>query len=87
MQFHCWIKFSNIYFLLLLCHFLSKVLSGIVSDLEGLGKHLDDPIPNGDFPELHSLGIVSLVSDIMSDNLRKYHLKIHKNKILIPMLE
>jgi hypothetical protein len=31
---------------------------------EGLKKHLDDPVPNSDFPVLHCLGIGSSVLDI-----------------------
>ncbi len=35
-------------------------------------KHLDNPVPNGDFPVLHCLGIGSSVSGIGSDRIGKY---------------
>jgi hypothetical protein len=39
----------------------------------GLEKHLDDPIPNGDFPVINSFGIISPISDIISYHLGKYY--------------
>jgi hypothetical protein len=39
-----------------------QVSLGIIRYHEGLKKHLDDLIPNGDSPVLHCLGITSLVS-------------------------
>ncbi len=45
----------------------SKVLSDTVSIIkycEGSKKYLNNPVPNGDFPILHCLGIGSSVSDI-----------------------
>ncbi len=56
------------------CH--KTFLSGIFMNREGSKKHLDDPVPNGDFPVLHCLGIVSSVSGIISDHIRKYMSKI-----------
>ncbi len=46
-----------------------QVLLGIVKAQK---KHLDDPVPNGDFPVLHCLGIRSSVSGIGSDRIGKY---------------
>jgi hypothetical protein len=46
--------------------------SGIARYREGLKKHLDDPVPNGDFPVLHCLGIGLSVSGIGSDHIGKY---------------
>jgi hypothetical protein len=39
-------------------------LFGIIRYRESSKKHLDDPVPNGDFPELYCLGIRSSVSGI-----------------------
>ncbi len=41
-----------------------------------LKKHLDDPVPNADFPELRCLDIGSSVSGISSDQIGKYMSKI-----------
>jgi hypothetical protein len=49
----------------------------------GLEKHLDTPVPNGDFLLLHHFGIALLISGIISYHLRKYHLKTYDTKILI----
>jgi hypothetical protein len=38
---------------------------------EGSKKHLDNPVPNGDFLVLHCLGIRSSVSGIRSDHIGK----------------
>jgi hypothetical protein len=43
----------------------------IIKHREGSGKHLDDLNPNGDFPVLHSFGIVLLVSGIVSYHIGK----------------
>ncbi len=47
-----------------------SLLQGL-RDLEGLGKHLDVLIPNGDFLVLHPLVIISLVLCIILDCIRK----------------
>jgi hypothetical protein len=47
-----------------------------------LGKHLDDPILNVDFPALQSFGITSLSSNIDSYHLKKDNKKINETKIL-----
>ena len=39
---------------------------------EGSKNHLDDAVPNCDFPVLHCLGIGSSVSGIGSDRIGKY---------------
>ncbi len=55
----------------------SKVLLGIVAIVkccEGFKKHLGDTNPNGDFLVLHPIGIVLLVSGIISYCLRNSHL-------------
>ena len=49
-----------------------QVLSGITRYREGSKKHLDDPVPNGDFLVLHCLGIGSSVLGIRSDHIGKY---------------
>ncbi len=49
-----------------------QVSPGIARYCEGSKKPLDDPVPNGDFPVLHCLGIGSSVSGIRSDQIRKY---------------
>jgi hypothetical protein len=49
--------------------------SGMVSYHADLKKHIDDLIPNNDFPVLYSTGIVSLVSGIISYYHGKYRLK------------
>jgi hypothetical protein len=46
--------------------------SGIASYREGSKKHLDNPVPIGDFLVLHCLGIRSSVSGIGSDHIGKY---------------
>jgi hypothetical protein len=43
---------------------------------EGSKKHLDDPVPNGDFPVLCRLGIGSSVSGIGFDSIGKYMFKL-----------
>jgi hypothetical protein len=50
---------------------------GIIGYREGSKKHLDDPVPSGDFQVLHCLGIVLSVSGIVSDHIRKYASKIY----------
>jgi hypothetical protein len=50
------------------CWVLSDIV-GIVRYREGLKKHLDDPVPNGDLPVLHCLGIVLLVSGIFPESI------------------
>ncbi len=54
------------------------VLSGIARYCEGSKKHLDDPVPNGDFPVLQCLGIRSSVSGIRSGFIRKYKSKFQQ---------
>ena len=39
-------------------------------------KHLDDPVPNDDFPVLHSRGIALSVSGIIMDHIGNYTPKI-----------
>ncbi len=46
-----------------------QVLPGIVKAQK---KHLDDLVPNGDFPVLHCLGIGLSVSGIRSYHIGKY---------------
>ncbi len=48
------------------------ILSVITRYREGSKKHLDDPVPNSDFPVLHCLGIGSSVSGIRSYQIEKY---------------
>jgi hypothetical protein len=43
----------------------------IIKHREGSEKHLDDLNPYGDFPALHSFGIVSLVSGIVLYHIGK----------------
>ncbi len=50
--------------------------SGIATYYEGSKKHLDDPVPSGDFLVLHCPGIESSVSGIRSDEIGKYMSKI-----------
>jgi hypothetical protein len=50
---------------------LCVFIVGIIRHRKGLYKHLDDPMPNGDFPGLHFFGIVSLVFDFISDHIIK----------------
>ncbi len=45
-----------------------QVLPGVVKAQK---KHLDNPVPNGDFLLLHCLGIGSSVSGIRSDRVGK----------------
>ncbi len=52
------------------------VSSGIARYREGSKKHLAYPVPNGDFPVLHCLGIGSSVLGIGSDQIGKYMSKI-----------
>ncbi len=52
-----------------------QVSSSIVRYHEGSKKHLDDLVPNGDFPAFHCLGIPSLVSGIISYYRGKYYQK------------
>ncbi len=57
----------------------SKVLSGIVGIVryrKGSKKHLDNLVANGNFPVLHSLGIVLSVLGLVSDLIGKYMFKI-----------
>jgi len=46
-----------------------------------LYKHLDDPMPNGDFPGLHFFGIVSLVLGFISDHI----MKALAEKLIVPI--
>ncbi len=61
----------------------SKVLLHIVGIIwyhhisRGLKNHLDNPVPNGNFPELHCLCIRLSVSGIGSDHIRNYTSKIY----------
>jgi hypothetical protein len=48
-----------------------SVSSGITRYAKGSKKHLDDPVPNGEFPVLHWLGIGSSVLGSFSDCIRK----------------
>jgi hypothetical protein len=46
----------------------------MIAHSEDFVKHLDHPTPNDDFPALHSFGIISLPSRIITDcltNLKK----------------
>ncbi len=47
-----------------------------LTDIWPTTKDKDDPVPNGDFPVLHCLGIVLSLSGIVSDHIRKYLSKI-----------
>ena len=49
-----------------------QVSSGIAKYREGSKKHLDDLVPNGDFPVLHCIGIGLSVLDIKSYCIGKY---------------
>ncbi len=49
-----------------------QVSSGIARYREGSKKHLDDLVPNGDFPVLHCLVIGFSVSGIRSYHIGKY---------------
>ncbi len=55
--------------------FLPKFSQGVTSEpgryREGSKKHLDDPVPNGDFAILHCLGIRSSVLGIGLDHIGK----------------
>jgi hypothetical protein len=53
-----------------------QVSSCITRYCEGSKKHLDDLVPNSDFPVLHYLGIGSSVSDIGSYHIGRYISKI-----------
>jgi hypothetical protein len=60
----------------------------MVKPHEGLGTNLDNPIPNCDFPVLHSFYNVLLVKDIVSDCIRKARVENPENaKPLIITLE
>jgi hypothetical protein len=56
------------------CYYLDIV--GIARYHEGKKKHLDDPVPDGDFLVLHCLGIGLSVLDIKSYCIGKYMCKI-----------
>jgi hypothetical protein len=47
----------------------SKILSGIAKHCEGLGKHLDAPVPDAKFLVLRNFGIALLVSSIISGSI------------------
>ncbi len=48
---------------------------GIFRYLEGLEKHMDNMIPNGNFTIFLYFGMITPVMDIVSYHLEKYHLK------------
>jgi hypothetical protein len=50
------------------CWVLSDI-AGFVRYCEGLKKHLDNPLPNGDFPVLHCHGIILLVLGIFPESI------------------
>jgi hypothetical protein len=60
---------------------------GIIRYQKRLKGNLDDPVPNGVFPILHSLGIVWLVSGIILYHLGKYHPKILDTKTSILIMK